>query len=640
MANVYANPKTGEEFEADADYDTSTGEDRNVSQRGYRRLHDIVNPKTNEVHAVDDQQLKDSLTKGYVLKAQHEANDNKPDTAQIAKYGSVGKDEATLRGLSQAIPLGDELAGAGKNIVGAVKTAGEYLNINKTDEKDPDVIEYKKGRDLARARNEEAAKNYPGSFYGSQLLGGAQLGGATGLVEGTAAKIGVGAAEGAAIGSAASSGKTIGEDKGNIALGGALGAIPGVVSGVSGMVKSRLMNSGGGKGAQFIDNPANVETAKHATNINAGLKQDIRNQSVKSAQDIESGLGGLRQKTNDAYRKLKQELETLDQPVHDPDSSPSRIAYDKMKAALNDPEITDIDKSHIRQVMDKTFIKNPEARNVVETGLQPTKQSPSYDNMLQGEKPTFGVEEYQYTPGSTLGENLQTSVELKRNLGEKAFKDNPNADSIARTSAHKMKALQQDVANTVDQGFAKEGLTNSEALYNDALGAAKTEIPARNILRKKLGSKIPGEQNNTISADKVRTAMTRSDDAIKQKLMDRAKVAGADEGLTDIANKNQQIQQNQMLQSDWNRLNTPNGLVASGIHSIPLIGKALPTTTGQAIQAYNTVKHLFNNSALASAVRALTQDGRTLSRATIANLAAQHNVDPIQLEQTIRDNGN
>jgi hypothetical protein len=554
---------------------------------------------------------------------------------------NYGKDTVTgkIPFDEQVERLGTAARGAADMALAPGFAAGQYLSGQEVDPRKPT-------QQIISAISEDsgnAAEAADNKYSGARTIGQAVTAGA--LPMRGLAEVGASAALGSMTGQAANTGKIdTNETLSDVAAGGVLPvagkAISSAAGGINNMVKSRLAATAGGKGAQFVDNAENVNTAQHARNINDGLKQDIRNQSVKSAQEIESGLGGLRQKTNEAYGKLKQELETLDQPMLDPDASPSRIAYDKMKAALNDPEITDIDKSHIRQVMDKTFIKNPEARNVVETGLQPTKQSPNYDNMLQGQKPTFGVEEYDYTPGSTLGENLQTAVELKRNLGEKAFKDNPNADSIARTSSHKMKALQQDVANTVDQGFAKEGLTNSESLYNEALGAAKTEIPARNILRKKLGSKIPGEQNNTISADKVRTAMTRSDDSIKQKLMDRANVAGAGEGLTDIANKNRQIQQNQMLQSDWRRLNTPDNIVTSTLRELPIVGKALPVTAGNAIELYNTVKSVYNNSGLASAVRALTTGGRTLSRATIANLAAQHKVDPLELEQTIRENGN
>lgn len=391
--------------------------------------------------------------------------------------------------------------------------------------------------------------------------------------------------------------------------------ISAIKSGIGGSIENRLGRAAEGKGAQFIETPSNIQTAKNASNINLDLKQRIRQSGEKAATEVESGLQGLRNKTNEAYTKLKQELDTLDQPVMEPNASPARIAYDKLQAALEDPEITTVDKANIREIMDKTFLKNPQAQKIVQS---------FEDN----------------TPSTTLGENLQAATELKRNLGARSFKDNPLMDPITRASNHKMKALWGDISNTVDQGFAKEGLTNAEALYNQAQSQAKTEIPARNLLRKKLGTRLPGEQNNPLSADKIRSSMGKSDDAIKQRLLSAAKTAEADTSLRDISDKTNQIRQNQMLQSDWQRLNTPDGVVSSSIQRIPIIGPSIPSTAGQAIELYNNVKSVTGSAALAAAVKALTQGGKSLSRATIVNLAAQHKVDPLLLEQTIRENGN
>lgn len=321
MRNVYENPNTGEHIEADVDYDVNTGKDRNVEERKYRKvkgLIDVVNPKTNQSYRIDDSQLKTELSKGYILKEQHEANDSKPDTAQVAKYGSVGKAEAAVRGFSQIVPVTDELAGMVANPIGALKSAAEYFTPYKPDKNDKDVKEYNAPRDLARARNEQGSENHPLGYYSTQLTGGIALPGATGKATSLLGKIGIGAAEGGAYAIGGSNNENIKDDVGTIGVGSVLGGGIQAGLGIAGKVwdgiRGTLAKKGDGLGEEYLSDPSKIVDDLGAEERATKIATDMR----RSKLDTESTLFGLDETIENetsalaaGQNKLQKNVDTL-----------------------------------------------------------------------------------------------------------------------------------------------------------------------------------------------------------------------------------------------------------------------------------------------------------------------------------------
>jgi len=306
---LYRNPETNKLLKADGKYDLDTQEDTNVTKLGYVRMHELVDPNTNKKVRVTDKLLKGSLDRGYILSEQHKANDSKPDTAQIAKHGSVGRGESYIRGLVQTVPIADELKGFGANPMGGIKSAASYLGITDDDENDKDVNEYKAARDLARARNDAGAEIHPIDYYAGQAAGTiATLGVGGPLVAASKlGKMGLAALEGGALAMGASSGKTINDDAGNIALGaGAGGVLQGAAEGVKavgGKIKSYLGKHGDGLGKHYIDNPTALKddlgASERSHDVQVGINEravdvDRLTQKRHLNKEIESAQQGSR----------------------------------------------------------------------------------------------------------------------------------------------------------------------------------------------------------------------------------------------------------------------------------------------------------------------------------------------------------
>jgi hypothetical protein len=392
-------------------------------------------PKTMDAELFDDEAEPvkfDEKTMDVGL-FEEEAPAPKVDKTQSDKYGEVTRAEAVARGVAQSIPLVDELAGATEgSLLGGLKSAGQYLGVYEPKPGDADVAKYEAERDLQRARDAAAAEKFPADYYTANI-GGSVVMPAAVAAKGlsTAGKIGVGAAEGAAYGLSASEGDKIAEDAGNIALGAGIGAAPGAIEAGRKATQATAKMAAGPRGAKFVGNPELMEQAENASILNREMLAQNKVLAEEGAVNLEKALGVQRQLTNAKYAELDNVLKTLDQVELDPNSSAARRAYDKLNAALFDPEITPIDKVKIKDVMERTFINRP-VEKVVEQGTE-FIQKPS------GElEPTT----MPYTPDSTVGENLAAADRLRRNLSDKAFANkNPIQDTIQATSSQKMKNL-------------------------------------------------------------------------------------------------------------------------------------------------------------------------------------------------------
>jgi hypothetical protein len=202
-----------------------------------------------------------------------------------------------------------------------------------------------------------------------------------------------------------------------------------------------------------------------------------------------------------------------------------------------------------------------------------------------------------------------------------------------------MGELFRDVGNTVDTGFAREGVESAQSAYQNAIEAAKTEIPVRNTLRKKLGVKLPGEMNPTIDAQKIRSAFTSSGELVREKLMKAAQTAGADANLTKITDLSKQIEANIALQSDLNVLKNPASPLAKAVGKLPMVGGLIPNSKANLIQGYNSVSGVvsstFASPTLTAAIKLLERTGKPLTMGLIQSLARQHGVNPDELQSAV-----
>lgn len=87
-------------------------------------------------------------------------------------------------------------------------------------------------------------------------------------------------------------------------------------------------------------------------------------------------------------------------------------------------------------------------------------------------------------------------------------------------------------------------------------------------------------------------------------------------------------------------LDVTSMVLPAGVERVGRKGLGAVTDPVRQIETYNKVREVFNKPALTAAVKAMTIGGRTLSRQAIMGLAEQHQVDPNELESSIREGGN
>lgn len=205
------------------------------------------------------------------------------DWEEISESEPPGAMSSLGRGVSQGLLLDfrDELAGAMKSPIGAVKRAASYVGY-RPDEKDTDVSEYTAERDESRRLDDLARKAHP-KLFGSGELGGAI---ASSFVPGVGvakgASLGKGLLQSAKIGGLIGAGASKGDtalDLAGSTAGGALGGAAGHALGAAGAkalgVISKPVGKLGTKLKDFAENRA-VKQAGAMLKDERGLKHQNR----------------------------------------------------------------------------------------------------------------------------------------------------------------------------------------------------------------------------------------------------------------------------------------------------------------------------------------------------------------------------
>lgn len=170
------NPKTGELL----DIQDEEGAREGAIAKGYIPVVAVRNPKTKEVHHIDDREIGEAIKKGYEYDA-GAVGEVKPK-----EHGIV---DTLMRGVAQGATLGfaDELAGA---VGGGI----DALTSDKTFTEG-----YRESRDAARKGDAEAQDQNSKTYLAGNLLGGLATGGA---VTGGLAKAGATGLKGVVAGGA------------------------------------------------------------------------------------------------------------------------------------------------------------------------------------------------------------------------------------------------------------------------------------------------------------------------------------------------------------------------------------------------------------------------------------------------------
>lgn len=569
---IYRKPDSDQEFDLPEDFDVETGVDRNREKalaKGYQVYQELTKDGTS-TYSVPETELEKAFSKGY-----RPVDTEAESAAKEGQYGSVGKAEAAARGLAQVGTLGqsDELAGALKSPMGAVKQAGEFLGMSKADPKDPDVQAYTRERDFQRARDEQGGENQPLSYYGAQFGGALAVPTGAGLVASAPAKIGVLAAEGAAQGLGMSDDATVGEALPEIATGGAIGGVAGAVGPLMTKATRGVV---GETGQQFVGNPALVDQAEMAPSLNKQIKSRIRTTADEAALTGETGLKQLKEQASGSYSALNDAAVASDGIID--------LSAD-ISTLVNDINLPPAIRQQIAESSQRILLSD--------------------------------------LPANTK------SFELEK-LVRKAAGQFPVVDAVSKMQ----KSALTDYANMTREslvGQAREISPEMATLADTARSQYSTLKNTENTLRGRLGTKVNNQKS--LDSSKIRTRLQNAGNIEIDKLNEAGERVGIRGAFGKISQGGEAIRQNQQLASDLAQVKKPSSPLARAGQSIPLIGPAFSAQT--MLDVYNTVDELYKRPALTAAVRMLTQGGKTLSYRTIERLAQQHGVNPDELSQTL-----
>lgn len=569
---IYLKPDSEEGFELDEDYDVQTGIDRNREKalaKGYRVVHEVTKDGKT-IFPIPEKDLEKAFAKGY-----RPVGTEAETAAKEGQYGSVGKAEAAARGLAQVgtFNQADELAGALKSPMGAIKQAGEFLGVTKADPKDTDVQAYKQERDFQRARDEQSGENQPLSYYGAQVGGALAVPTGAGLVASKSAKIGVMAAEGAAQGVGVSDDASVKEALPEIATGGVIGGVAGAVGPImTGFTRGAV----GETGQQFVGNPALVEQAEMAPSLNKQIKSRIRATADEAALAGEAGLKQLKEQATGSYGALNDAATASDGVID--------LSAD-ISTLVNDINLPPAIRQQIAESSQRILLSD--------------------------------------LPANTK------SFELEK-LVRKAASQFPVVDAVSKMQ----KSALTDYANMTREslvGQAREISPEMATLADTARSQYSTLKNTENTLRGRLGTKVNNQK--ALDSSKIRNRLQNAGNIEINKLNEAGERVGIRGAFGKISQGGEAIRQNQQLASDLAQVKKPSSPLARAGQSIPLIGPAFSAQT--MLDVYNTVDELYKRPALTAAVRMLTQGGKTLSYQTIERLAQQHGVNPEELSSTL-----
>lgn len=236
-----------------------------------------------------------------------------------AKEMPIGYAETAARGIGQGLGMGfgDELEASIKSPVGAIKKIGSRVGL--ADENSPDIQEYMGNLSEARNLNEQAAKQNPLTYYGSEIgsgLVGVAAKGLPGLV-----------VQGALTGYGASQSDSLPQQLVGTALGGALGGTVAASNPIVGAILKRL-GSGASGVAENLANKAVGFTGRELQKAPEGVGRFA----------LDKGLVKFGSHPEDialAAEKLQQQSgQGIGQALSQADQAGARISNEDLSMAL------------------------------------------------------------------------------------------------------------------------------------------------------------------------------------------------------------------------------------------------------------------------------------------------------------------
>lgn len=308
MAWKVQNPKTGDIFYIEEDYDESTQTDRArdaAIAKGYIPVIDVRNPRTGDAYTVDDRTFDQALKKGYMpeeaYKSFQEVLEGRKERAKEQLKGARGQAIAAAKGFADVATFGfsDELVGAWK--AATERGAGQDF-----------LDAYKNHRDIDRALQEAAIEEAP-IAYGAGAVGAiVPTLGATAIKAPTLGRaVATGAAEGAVGGAGAA--REIEDIPQEATIGAGLGA------GITGVAGGAIKGLGAIKSKATRD--AIEDTIRRAPDLDEAADRALAD---RPRLDIEETI--LRQADTTDFSKFKESVDN---------SLISKFLTDKDRKVLN-----------------------------------------------------------------------------------------------------------------------------------------------------------------------------------------------------------------------------------------------------------------------------------------------------------------
>lgn len=388
--------------------------------------------------------------------------------------------------------------------------------------------------------------------------------------------------------------------------------------GVTKLAGSAVGKLGGGKAAQFVENPANIKRVEHAQAELMDLKTKLKSGSVEAKRQIVQDLDAAHQKATGHFDTLKGKLAEYDAPI-----SESADHTGMARAIMSDLQKNPfIDDESIKLI------------NKIQDGAKTSTGKAMLNDVVDANGKHLGK---QVNPALTEGESLELVTDLKQRLGETIewgptigmSKTERLANKQLKDGYFKLDNYTKQVGDTLDPELG--------AVYKQANDSYSNYINSKKDIESIIGSKrVPSQKGRSLSENRLATTMQNAPEDVRGALNESVSAvspSGAEQlqGLS----KNAQIQRD-LRQMIVDKKDLGKGGLSVDLPKIGTVG----ITPNAILSTYDKVRKTFNSPALTAAVRTLTLGGRTLSNQTIQDLATQHNVDPMQLEQTIREGGN
>ena len=462
-------------------------------------------------------------------------DESKPVEVKPPSELEVGPREAQLRGAGQSfLGLGDEITAAVQYPVGAAKQVGQYFGLAEPNS--PDIKAYKAERDIQRAQDELAWKQYPVDY-------------GTGYIEGSIAQMGAGAAIGKAFPALSGAGtipegqlfeaqgaKAIGVGAGTAAAG-AVGkseaetlkglskeaTVPAIVGGTLPVVGRGLQSLAGMQAAE----KSGIENARKIAEANAlakgtkeveavsasypsgeqlikeglyGSPSNIATKAAVKRSEVGKAIGDILDKPKKAFDELHEESRVLLAKEFEGTLTPSEA----QRLTAVKPEFTKVRKSFYESVNDVTNKLREKAKEWVENpAMRPQL------NKLNKEIDEFEILRKKMEEGSAKLGTPETLNQIKSAYDNRIYTANKQLKGTEAFSVIR-DALKEQVKTSLDA--LKPGLGSKELEeLNNIIDAAATQskksseagINAWDGVTSALGYALSGPKGIAIGAAKA-----------------------------------------------------------------------------------------------------------------------------------------